>query len=110
MNKLLSGLMAAALGASFVIAPAVPLNAAPVFVPKAVEVRSDVETVKHRKWQRRHWRAERRYWRRQAWRDRHYYGRHYYDDDYYYYRRYGVRHPHRYWRRHRPGVTLEFSF
>jgi Ni/Co efflux regulator RcnB len=110
MNKLL---MAAALAASFVIAPAIPLNAAPVFVPKSVEARGDVEAVKHRKWhrghrhlraERRHWRAERRHWRRQAWRDRHY------DDDYYDYRRYGTRYDRRYLRRQRPNVTLEFSF
>lgn len=113
MNKLLSGLLATSLAASFLIAPAMPLNAAPVFVPKSVETQSDVQQVKHRKWhrghrhwraERRHWRAERRHWRRHAWRDR------YYDDDYYYYRRHGLYDNRRYWRRNRSGVTLEFSF
>jgi hypothetical protein len=108
MNRLV---VAAALAASFMVAPATPLNAAPIFVPKSVELRGDVETVKNRKWhhrhwrgERRHWRGERRYWRRHAWRDR------YYDDDYYYYRRPGVRYYNPYWRPYRPGVTLEFSF
>ncbi|MCV3241633.1 hypothetical protein [Mesorhizobium sp. ZC-5] len=112
MNRLQSGFLATTLAASFLIAPAMPLNAAPVFVPKSVETRTDVQQVRHRKWhrghrhwraERRHWRAERRHWRRHAWRDR------YYDDDYYY-RRHGSRYHHRYWRPQRSGVTLEFSF
>ena len=108
MNRLLSGLMAIPLAASFLIAPAIPLNAAPVFVPKSVEARTDVEQVRHRKWHHRahrHWRDERRHWRRHAWRDRRYY-----DDDYYYHRRHGFYDNRRYGRRHRSGVTLEFSF
>jgi Ni/Co efflux regulator RcnB len=110
MNRLLYRLMATTLASSFVVAPALPLNAAPVFVPKSVEASGNVDMVKHRKWHRghRHWRAERRqwrnerHWRRHGWQERRYY------DDSYYYRRHDVR-PHRYWRRERPGVTLEFS-
>ena len=113
MNKLLSGLMAASLAASFAIGSAIPVNAAPVFVPNAEATRTDVVKV-HNPW-RNHWRAERRYnrWaRRHAWRDRYYYS----GDPYYayrprYYQRYyrGDYYP-RYYRRHRPGVTLEFNF
>ena len=75
MNKLLSGLMATTLAASFAIASSMPLNAAPIYVPKSEQVRTDVEQVNHT---RRHWRiqqqrrAERRayrQWRREARRD-----------------------------------------
>jgi hypothetical protein len=115
MNTFLSSLMATALVGSFAIASVVPANAAPVYVPKSDQVRSDVQNVNHT---RRHWRmqqrraelrAERRadrWARRHAWRDRYYYDNdgysayrpRYYRDDY----------P-RYYRRHRPGVTLEFN-
>jgi hypothetical protein len=115
MNKLLSGLMATALMGSFAIASVIPANAAPVYVPKSDQVRSDVENVNHtrRHWRmqrRAEWRAERAYrWsRRHAWRER------YYDDNdgyyayrpRYYHRYYGGDYP-RYYRR--PGVTLEFD-
>ena len=53
MNKLLSGLMATTLAASFAIASVVPLNAAPVYVPKSEQVQTDVQQVNHT---RRHWR------------------------------------------------------
>ena len=43
MNKLLSGLMATTLGASFAIASVVPLNAAPVYVPKSEQAQTDVQ-------------------------------------------------------------------
>jgi Ni/Co efflux regulator RcnB len=113
MNKLLSGLMATTLAASFAIASAVPLNAAPVYAPQTEQARSDVVKV-HNPW-RQGWRSERRYhrWgRRHAWRDRYYYD----NDGYYayrprYYNRYygGDYYP-RYYRRHRPGVSLYLNF
>ncbi|TCN34136.1 hypothetical protein EV184_102448 [Sinorhizobium americanum] len=52
MTKLLAALTALLLAASF----ALPLNAAPIFVPKHEQVQTGaVEQVRHR----RHWRAER---------------------------------------------------
>lgn len=83
MNRLLSGLMATTIAASFAIGSAMPANAAPVFVAQSEQMRTDVVKV-HNPW-RNHWRAERRYnrWeRRHAWRDRYYYG----GDPYYAYR------------------------
>jgi hypothetical protein len=111
MKKLFSGLAASALAASFVIADVMAVNAAPVYVPKSEQVRTDVQKVDHT---RRHWRiqqrrAERRAYRearRNAWRR----DRDYYDDDYYHYRRHGFRHyPRRHWRGN-SGVVLEFRF
>ena len=114
MNKLLSGLMATTLAASFAVASVMPLNAAPIYVPKSEQVRTDVEQVNHT---RRHWRiqqqrrAERRayrQWRREARRD--FYRDRYYDDGYYYERRHAFRHyPRRHWRGDN-GVILEFRF
>src|SRR6185436_522360 len=97
MNRFLSGLVATTLAASFAFASALPLNAAPMFVPKSHEVRTDVEKVDHT---RRHWRyqqerwAERRAERRayRHWRRNH---SRFYDDDYYYERRQAFRHHHR---------------
>ena len=109
MRTLLSGLMGAMLAASFAIGSALPLNAAPVFVPQAEQMRADV--VKARDPWRKSWRAERRYnrWaRRHAWRDRYYYR----GDPYYAYRpRYHPGYYPRYYhpRYYRPGVTLEFG-
>ncbi|MEK1933165.1 MAG: hypothetical protein AAAC47_25995 [Pararhizobium sp.] len=82
MTKLLSALAAVALAASF----ALPLNAAPIFVPKPEQVQiGAVEQVNH--WRHRHWRAD-RYWnRRYASRSCRYYG---YRDYYPYHRRSGV--------------------
>jgi hypothetical protein len=128
MNKLLSGLMATALVGSFAIASVMPADAAPVYVPKSDQVQSDVQNVSHT---RRHWRMQRRaewrmqrraewgaqradrWSRRHAWRDR------YYDDNDGYYSVYRPRYYRgddyyrgdypRYYRRHRPGVTLEFN-
>lgn len=112
MKKLLSAFAAMGLAATF----ALPVNAAPVFVPKPEQVQSNaVELVKHRS--DRHWRADRRWdrrWdRRHARRDCRYYGgcypRHYgyyggyRDRGYYGYRDYG-----RYYRR--SGVTVYFDF
>ena len=102
MKNLQSSLVASALAVSFAIASAMPMNAAPIYVPKSDQVvRTDVEQVNHT---RRHWRqmqrrAERRAyrnWRRHAWRHPGYY-----DDGYYY------SYPRRY---RRSGVTLEFRF
>jgi hypothetical protein len=105
MKTLLSGLMAAALAASFAVALPMPADAAPAYVPKSEQMRTeqarpDVQKVhSKRKW--------RRAYRRHAYR--------YYDDDYYYghpryYRSYHGFRPHRYYRRHRPGITLQFNF
>ena len=75
MRKLASGLLAATLAATFAIGSAAPLNAAPIFVPKAPQASSDVENVQYRKWPRRHRvdrRLDRRFdrmERRQAFRD-----------------------------------------
>ena len=71
MKKLLSVVTATILGAAF----ALPLNAAPMFVPKPEQVRADVvETVKQ--WKKghgnRHWRNGRHFNNRYAWRN----GRH----------------------------------
>ncbi len=102
MSKLLSALTATILAVSF----ALPLSAAPIFVPKPAQVQTDaVEQVNH--WRHRHWRAERHWNRRHAWRSCHYYGRCY--PRHYYSRHYGYRdyYP-RYHRR--SGVTIYFDF
>ncbi|MBP1875736.1 hypothetical protein J2Z19_005473 [Ensifer adhaerens] len=110
MKKLLSALAAISLAASF----ALPLSAAPIFVPKPVEVQAitTAEQVNH--WRNRHWRADRRWdrrWdRRHAWRSCGYYGRCY--PRYYGYNGYrdgyGYRDRYRYHRR--SGVTIYFNF
>ncbi|WP_248449449.1 hypothetical protein [Sinorhizobium meliloti] len=102
MSKLLSALIATILAASF----ALPLNAAPIFVPKPAQVQADsAEQVNHRHY--RHWRAERHWNRRHAYRSCGYYGRcyprHYGYSNYRPYHRY-----HRYHRR--SGVTIFFNF
>ena len=117
MNKLLSGLMATALAASFAIAAAMPSNAAPVYVPKSEQVRTDVDNVNHtrRHWRmqrRAEWRSERRWARRHAWRDRYSYG----NDGYYayrpryYHRYYGGDYYPRYYGHRRSGVSLYLNF
>lgn len=105
MTKLLSALAAVALAASF----ALPLNAAPIFVPKPEQAQAGaVEQVNH--WRHRHWRADRHWNRRYASRSCRYYGRcyprHY---GYYGYRDgyYGYRDHYRY---RRSGVTIYFNF
>jgi arylamine N-acetyltransferase len=75
MKKLLSVLTAAVLGMAFTL----PLNAAPISVPKPEQVqKSAVEQVKHRKhWRNkhnRHWRGDRHWNGRYARRDCRYYG------------------------------------
>lgn len=79
MQKLLSSLVAAALVTTF--AAAVPVNAAPMFVPKADAARTDVQQVKKKdEWykKKRAQRAERQSKR---------YSQRYRDDDAYYYDR-----------------------
>ena len=126
MKKLLSALAATILAASF----ALPVNAAPIFVPKPEQVRADVVEKVKQKWHRkhyRHWRGDRRWdrrWgRRQAWRSCRYYGscyprRYYGYRDYYprYYRPYYPGYYPRYYRPYYPGyyprsgVSIYLSF
>jgi len=114
MRKLLSALAAAVLAASF----APPLNAAPIFVPRAEQVQiGNVELVRH--WSHRHWRAD-RYWNhRYAYRSCGYYGRcynrypRYYGyryPGYYGYRGYPGDYGYRDYYHRRSGVTLYFEF
>ena len=103
MKKLFLAVAATVLAASF----ALPLNAAPIVVPKAVAMHNDVEQVKHRRHGNGHayghWKK-----RRYAHRDCRYYGscyrpRYYGHRDYY-----GYRDDYRY--RRRSGVTVYFDF
>ena len=114
MNTLLSGLIATTLAASFAIASAMPLNAAPMYAPQSVQMRDDIVKADHR-WRGRYWRADRRWARRHAWRNR------YYGDPYYayrprYYQPYYPRYYRPYYRPYYPGyyggsgVTLWFNF
>jgi len=112
MKKLMSALAAAILAVCF----AIPLNAAPIFVPKPEQARADVvESVKHWKG----WRGN-GYWRngghwnnRYAWRSCRYYGcyprRYYGYRDYYprYYRPYYPGYYPRYYRPYYPGWGSE---
>jgi Ni/Co efflux regulator RcnB len=50
--KLFKHLLPTALAVSFAVAGVAPLSAAPTFVPKSVEVTSDVQQVQSRKWRR----------------------------------------------------------
>jgi hypothetical protein len=94
MKKLFSILAAAILIGAF----ALPLNAAPIFVPRSEQVRLDsLETVHHKRKHYRNWRADRPWNRRHAWRSCRYYGNCYprryygYRENYpRYYRRSGV--------------------
>ncbi|MGX9177845.1 BA14K family protein [Mesorhizobium sp. BHbdii] len=52
MNRIMSGLLATALSASFAVAEIVPVNAQPIYVPLGQNVSSDVQTVDHRRWRR----------------------------------------------------------
>ena len=113
MNKFLSGLMATALVGSFAIASVIPANAAPVYVPKSEQVRTDVEQVNHT---RRHWRIqqERRAYRAERRADR-WDRRSVYREDRYghsVYRKHHRRHwrDHNDYRRDNGGVRLELSF
>jgi hypothetical protein len=111
MKKLLSVLTATILAASF----ALPLNAAPIFVPKPEQAQtSAVEQVKHRRhWRHKygHWRGDRHWRGRYAGRYCRYYGRcyprRYYSPYYGYYPRYYDYYP-RYYRGSGVGIYLEF--
>ncbi|AIC27009.1 MULTISPECIES: hypothetical protein [Rhizobium] len=102
MNKLLPAVAASVLAACF----ALPLNAMPIVVPKAVAVHtSDVEQVKHRRHGNGHAYGH--------WKKRRYASRdcRYYDSCYrprYYRERYGYRDYSPY--RRRSGVTVYFNF
>jgi hypothetical protein len=64
MKKLMSGLLATTLAASFAFATIAPVNAAPVFVPNTQAAQSDVQTVQYQPWRKmgRHYnRADRRF-------------------------------------------------
>jgi hypothetical protein len=52
MKKLMSGLLATTLAASFAFATLAPVNAAPVFVPRTQAAQSDVQTVQYQPWRR----------------------------------------------------------
>ncbi|MDX8517616.1 BA14K family protein [Mesorhizobium dulcispinae] len=52
MNRIASGLLAAALSASFIAAEMVPVNAQPTYVPQPQGLSSDVQTVQYRDWRR----------------------------------------------------------
>nr|WIE89426.1 BA14K family protein [Mesorhizobium sp. WSM4875] len=52
MKRIASGLMAAALSASFIAAEVVPVNAQPAYVPQSQGLSSDVQTVQYRDWRR----------------------------------------------------------
>jgi hypothetical protein len=73
MRKILSGLCATTLAASFAIASAVPVNAVPLIVPQAPVAQSDIIKVQSRGrevMEQREWRRLRRAFRREARRDR----------------------------------------
>jgi hypothetical protein len=113
MKTLLSGLMAAALAASFAVPLPMTAQAAPIYVPKVEQQGgTDIQKVNHtyRHWQRQQRRAERRayrQWRREAWRDS-YYGEPYRYSNRRAFRAYRDYDP--YYRQYRrPGVTLEFN-
>ncbi|PBB87055.1 MULTISPECIES: BA14K family protein [unclassified Mesorhizobium] len=52
MNRIASGLLAAALSASFVAAEIVPVSAQPAYVPQIQGMSSDVQTVQYQDWRR----------------------------------------------------------
>jgi hypothetical protein len=60
MNKIMTGLMATALTATFAIASAMPASATPIVVPTTNEARTDVQKVDYVEFRprHRHWRAE----------------------------------------------------
>ncbi len=75
MKKLLSGFCATAMAATFAISSIMPVAAAPVFIPKAVEAKTDIKLADHtprhtRRMQRRENRQDRREFRREARQDR----------------------------------------
>ena len=114
MKKLLSVLTATFLAAAF----ALPLNAAPIFVPKTEQMQA-LETVKS--WKKghgnRYWRNGRHWNNRYAWRNCGYYGscyprRYYGYRNYYprYYRPYYPGYYPRYYRPYYPGYYPRSGF
>ncbi|MDR9809571.1 hypothetical protein [Rhizobium hidalgonense] len=104
MKMLCSSLAAMVLSASF----ALPLNATPIVVPKAMAMHAaDVEQVKHRRHGNGHayghWKKS-----RYAYRDCRYYGSCYRPRQYGYRDYYGYRDDYPY--RRRSGVTVYFDF
>ncbi|TCU20043.1 hypothetical protein [Rhizobium sullae] len=104
MNKLLSALTAVVLAASF----ALPLNAAPIFVPIPEQVETG-SVVQVKNWHHRHWHAGRRWDRRYA--SCRYYGS-CYPRRYSYYGRPGYygEYPDYYRYHRRSGVSIYFDF
>jgi hypothetical protein len=110
MKTLMSVLAGALLAVSF----ALPVNAAPIFMPKPEQVQANIVEKVHdrRNWRRKHyrnWRSDRHWKRRYAWRNCRYYGRCYPRPYYGYGRYYGYRdyYPRRY---RRSGVSIYLSF
>ena len=64
MKKFLSGFCAAALATSFAVASIAPVNAAPIFIPKAVAATTDIQLANHG--------GSRRMLRRDRFDDRHF--------------------------------------
>jgi hypothetical protein len=64
MKGLMSGILAATLAASFAVASVVPLDAAPIFVPKAADATAkDIQSVQYRpEWRRMHRRGGARFY------------------------------------------------
>jgi hypothetical protein len=52
MKKLMSGLLATTLAASFAFATIMPVEAAPVFVPRTEAAQSDVQPVQYQPWRK----------------------------------------------------------
>ncbi|CAN7569920.1 BA14K family protein [Mesorhizobium amorphae] len=52
MNRIISGLLATTLSASFVAADLVPVNAQPSYVPMGQGLSSEVQTVQYQEWRR----------------------------------------------------------
>lgn len=52
MNRIISGLLATTLSASFVAAEIVPVNAQPSYVPMGQGLSSDVQAVQYQEWRR----------------------------------------------------------
>jgi hypothetical protein len=112
MRKILSGLCATTLAASFAIASAVPVNAVPLVVPQAPVAQSDIIKVQSRgrevmeeRWLRRQFRGDRREFRRGI-RDRRDFRRSVRRDR----DRYGWYRGHRGYRSYRPGYRRHGDF
>ncbi|WP_254026235.1 BA14K family protein [Mesorhizobium ventifaucium] len=69
MNRIMSGLLATVLSASFAVAQIVPVNAQPIYVPLGQNISSDVQTVQDERWRWRNRDFSRRDFRRDSRRD-----------------------------------------